>query len=121
MRISDAELPIMEALWDQSPASSEELFSLIGEAQGWQYPTLRTLVNRLLTKGAIEAVKEGRRNVYKPIWSREDWVSQQSSHLLDRLFGGRLSALVSHFAQQQPLTAEDRKALSKLIGEKRDD
>lgn len=111
----------MEALWERSPASSEDLFALIGEAQGWQYPTLRTLVNRLLTKGAIEAIKEGRRNVYRPVWSREDWVSQQSNHLLDRIFGGRLSALVSHFAQQQPLTDEDRKALKKLLGEKRDD
>lgn len=121
MRISDAELHIMEALWDQAPASSEELFALIGEAQGWQYPTLRTLVNRLLTKGAIEAVKEGRRNVYRPVWTREAWVRQQSSHLLDRFFGGRLSALVSHFAQQQSLSEEDRKALKKLLRENSND
>ena len=121
MRISDAELHVMEALWDRSPASSEDLFAQLGDAQGWQYPTLRTLVNRLLTKGAIEAVKEGRRNLYRPVWTREAWVGQQSSHLLDRFFGGRLSALVSHFAQQQPLSADDRKALKKLLGEASND
>lgn len=121
MRISDAELPIMESLWDDAPASSEELFARIGETQGWKYATLRTLVNRLLTKGAIEATKDGRRNVYVPVWTREAWVAQQSSHLLDQLFGGRLSSLVSHFAQRQSLSAEDREALKKLLASKRHD
>jgi len=49
----------MEALWERSPASSEDLFALIGEAQGWQYPTLRTLVNRLLTKGGDRSDQGG--------------------------------------------------------------
>lgn len=117
MRISDAELHVMEALWERHPATAEELAHTLLLAQGWQLATLKTLINRLLGKGALAAEREGKRYLYRPLLQRDDWLRSQSSHFLERCFGGRLSALVAHFAEDKPLSEEDRRALQALLKE----
>ena len=89
----------MEALWRRSPLTAEEIVADVAEPQGWSEATVKSLVNRLLTKGAIEAEKAGRRYLYSPRVDRLAYVSHESWGLLDRLFGGRIAPLVSHFSQ----------------------
>lgn len=117
MRISEAELHVMEALWERHPATTEELALTLLPAQGWQLATLKTLINRLLGKGAVAAERDGKRYLYSPLLQREEWLRSQSSHFLERCFGGRLSALVAHFAEEKPLSEEDRRALQALLKE----
>ncbi|MBH9577047.1 BlaI/MecI/CopY family transcriptional regulator [Inhella proteolytica] len=120
MRISEAELHVMEFLWERGSATSEDLVAALGPAQGWQPGTVKTLLNRLLGKQAIAAEKDGRRFLYQPLLQREDWLRAQSTTLLDRFFNGRLSALVTHFADQRPLSPEDRRALAALLKDQPD-
>jgi predicted transcriptional regulator len=115
MQISEAESVVMEVLWANSPRSAEEVVQALAGQQDWQEPTIKTLLNRLLNKGAINAERDGRRYLYAPVLRREDWVRQQSSSLLDRLFGGRLAPLVAQFQADQGLHEEDRKALRALL------
>ncbi len=115
MQISEAESVVMEVLWASSPRAAEEVVEALADQQDWQEPTIKTLLNRLLKKGAISAERDGRRYLYAPVLKREDWVRQQSSGLLDRLFGGRLAPLVAQFHAEQGLTEEDRTALRALL------
>jgi BlaI family transcriptional regulator, penicillinase repressor len=115
MAISEAESVVMEVLWAASPRTAEEVVSALAEHQDWQEATIKTLLNRLLNKGAIRAERDGRRYLYAPVLKREDWVRQQSSSLLDRLFGGRLAPLVAQFHAEQGLSEEDREALRALL------
>lgn len=115
MQISEAESEVMEVLWASSPRAAEEVVEALADQQDWQEPTIKTLLNRLLKKGAICAERDGRRYLYAPVLKREDWVRQQSSSLLDRLFGGRLAPLVAQFHAEQGLSEEDREALRALL------
>lgn len=115
VQISDAESVVMEVLWAGSPRSAEDVVAALAGQQDWQEPTIKTLLNRLLNKGAISAERDGRRYLYSPVLMREDWVRQQSSSLIDRLFGGRLAPLVAHFQAEQGLSEEDRDALRALL------
>ncbi|MBE5315858.1 MAG: BlaI/MecI/CopY family transcriptional regulator [Xanthomonadales bacterium] len=115
MQISEAESVVMEVLWASSPRAAEEVVEALADQQDWQEPTIKTLLNRLLKKGAICAERDGRRYLYAPVLKREDWVRQQSSSLLDRLFGGRLAPLVAQFHAEQGLSEEDREALRALL------
>ena len=83
----------------------------------WQEPTIKTLLNRLLKKGAIQAEKDGRRYLYAPLLKRRDWVLQESRGLLDRLFDGRVAPLVAHFSEQRKLSRKDIAELRKLLEE----
>lgn len=142
--LSDAESQIMRALWERHPLSAEDILAALqsqspqgraapspapegvqepgdgpavpGEA-GWQLGTVKTLLNRMLNKGAVQAQRDGRRYLYEPLAAREDWEQGESLNLLDRVFGGRLSPLVAHFSAQRKLSREDAEALRRLLQE----
>lgn len=117
MQISDAESVVMQALWRESPLAAEDVVAAVAADQGWQEATVKTLLNRLLKKGAISAEREGRRYLYAPVLKREDWLRQESQGLLDRLFGGRVAPLVAHFSEQQKLSKKDVAELRRLLEE----
>jgi predicted transcriptional regulator len=115
MKISTAESAVMQALWRRSPLSAEEIGAEVAGPQGWTEATVKTLINRLLKKGAVGAEPEGRRYLYRPLVARADYVQAESQGLLDRLFDGRLAPLVSHLSAARALSAADVAELKKLI------
>jgi predicted transcriptional regulator len=115
MKISAAESVVMEALWRREPLGADEIAAEVAEGQGWTEATVKTLINRLLKKGAVAAEPQGRRYLYRPVLGREAYVAAESQGLLDRLFEGRLAPLVSHFSESRKLSAEDIAELKKLI------
>lgn len=113
--ISEAESRVMDVLWQQAPLSSEQIVAAVQSGSDWHEKTIRTLLNRLLGKGAVEATRDGRRYLYAPLLSRAQWQSQESRSLLDRVFGGRVGPLLAHFSQHEKLSAKDIAELRKLI------
>lgn len=116
--ISEAEALVMDVLWRATaPASSEQVFEALAKQQKWQEPTVKTLLGRLLRKGAIRAERDQRRYLYSPVLTRDQWLSFESKRLLGRLFGGRLAPLVAHFGQHHKLTRQDVAELKRLVAE----
>lgn len=117
MSISEAEAVVMDVLWREAPRSAEEILAEVGPLQNWQEGTVKSLLNRLLRKNAVQAEREGRRYLYTPLLTREEYVQQESKGLLDRLFGGRVAPLVAHFSEQRKLSKKDIAELRKLLKE----
>jgi predicted transcriptional regulator len=115
--ISEAESVIMEVLWRRNPIATEDVMAALQPQGKWQEPTVKTLLNRLLKKGAVSARKDGRRYLYSPVLTREQWLSNESTGLLNRLFGGRVAPLVAHFSAQRKLSKKDIADLKRLIQE----
>ncbi|HWG11499.1 MAG TPA: BlaI/MecI/CopY family transcriptional regulator [Rhodanobacteraceae bacterium] len=113
--ISEAESRVMDVLWRQSPQASEDIATALHHATGWHENTVRTLLNRLARKGAVRAQRDGRRYQYSPVLTREQWQAQESSSLLDRVFGGRVAPLLAHFSRSEALSAKDVSELRALI------
>ncbi|WP_431286154.1 BlaI/MecI/CopY family transcriptional regulator [Roseateles chitinivorans] len=113
--ITSAEAEVMEVLWRSSPLSAEDIAAALADRQDWQLATVKTLLNRLLKKDALIAERDGRRFLYTPCFPRTEWAHGESLSLLDRLFGGSLAPLVSHFSSHRKLKAADVKALKQLI------
>ncbi len=116
IQISEAEAQVMQVLWERHPQTAEEVCEALS-GQGWQDATIKTLLNRLLNKGAISAQKDGRRYLYAPALDREDWLASESQGFLDRMFNGRLAPLVAHFSQHKALSKADIAELKKLVKE----
>jgi len=114
-KISDAEMQVLQALWDQSPMGATDLADRIGPANGWSLATVKTLLSRLLAKGAIQAESEGRRFRYRPAVKRETVAGRQAGRMVERLFGGRVSPLVAQLAEQRELDPDDLAELEALI------
>lgn len=113
--ISEAESQVMEMLWKREPQGSDDLTAALRHGTGWHENTVRTLLNRLARKGAVRAEREGRRYLYSPVLTREQWQSHESRSLLDRVFGGKVAPLLLHFSHNEKLSAKDVAELRKLV------
>lgn len=107
----------MEVIWETHPIATEDIVAALAGRQTWQEATIKTLLNRLLKKGALSAVREGRRYLYSPLLEREDWISSESESLLERLFAGRVAPLVAHFSKHRKLSKKDLADIKRLIEE----
>ena len=118
MRISDAELDVMEALWAADQAlTATDIADRVGSGRGWSLATVKTMLSRLVAKGAITHQEDGRRFIYSPAFDRDAYVSRESRRLVDRLFDGRLSPLVAQLAEEDALDDDDIAAIEALLKE----
>jgi BlaI family transcriptional regulator, penicillinase repressor len=116
-RISEAEHAVMEVLWADSPLDAAKVADRLAAAQGWTLTTVKTLLGRLVAKGALDTQADGRKFLYRPLMARGDYVSGESQRLVDRLFGGRLPSLVAHLASREALSPEDITEIENLLRE----
>lgn len=114
-RISDSELQLLILLWEDSPLGASELADRVPAERGWSLATVKTLLSRLMAKGAIAAHSEGRRYLYRPAIEREAIAARQAGRLVDRLFGGRVSPLVARLAERRELDPQDLAELEELV------
>ena len=115
-KISPAESEVMEVLWREAPLTSPQILAALLPHPNWTEGTIRTLIQRLVKKGAVAVEGEERRYLYRPAVSREAYVSSESRGVVDRLFGGSLAAMVLHFARREDMPA-DRLARLKAVVE----
>jgi BlaI family penicillinase repressor len=117
MSITQAESRIMDALWAKSPLTADEIVTTVAEPQGWGEATVKTLINRLLKRKAIKSERIDGRVRYVAVLQRADYLQSESQGLLDRLFEGRLTPLVAHFAEHRKLKPDEVKRLRRLLDE----
>ena len=91
VRISEAELDIMAVLWADSPLSAVDVAARVPATRDWSPTTVKTMLSRLVDKGALGAEAQGRRFLYRPLIDRDPVAGAQAGRLVDRLFGGRIS------------------------------
>ncbi|WP_370309957.1 BlaI/MecI/CopY family transcriptional regulator [Sphingobium abikonense] len=114
-KISEAELVVMEALWESSPRTANDVAEQVTASRDWSLQTVKTLLSRLMAKDIIAADQDGRRFLYRPLIQRDDYVASESGRLVNRLFGGRVSPLVAQLASQDQLSAEDIAELEDIL------
>ena len=114
-RASESEMQVLSALWDEAPQTAADLAQRVGAANGWTQATVKTLLARLVQKGAVTAQADGRRYLYSPAIERADAVGEESQRFVDRLFGGRVSPLIAHLADREALTDTDIAEIEALL------
>ncbi|GJL95462.1 MAG: transcriptional regulator [Hyphococcus sp.] len=114
-KITKAEFEVMDVLWSESPLAASEIAERLAKNVSWSQRTVKTLLSRLVEKGAINHEPDGRRFLYRPILQRETYAQNMTSRLADKLFGGRAAPLVAHLAEGRGLTESDIKELEALI------
>ncbi|HEX2811302.1 MAG TPA: BlaI/MecI/CopY family transcriptional regulator [Sphingopyxis sp.] len=114
-RASESEMQVLSALWDDAPQTAADLTRRIGTINGWTQATVKTLLARLVQKGAVTAEADGRRYLYRPAIDRAEAVGEESQRFVDRLFGGRVSPLIAHLAEREALSDTDIAEIEALL------
>lgn len=115
--ISDAELEVMSILWEESPLTAKQIIAKLPKQLGWSDKTVKTLLNRLVKKEALSFSSAGREYLYSPIIEKQNVQSTVSNQVLNQLFNGKLSSLVSYFARNEQLSDNEIKELESIIKE----
>lgn len=111
--LTAAELKIMDALWENGPASIRELLEAYGGNAA--YSTVQTLVYRLEAKGAVRRTRKiGGAHIFEAVVSRNAAQRKMFDEFLS-LFGGRAQPLVSHLIESGQLTREDVEAARRRL------
>jgi BlaI family penicillinase repressor len=120
-RISEAEWVVMRLLWEESPRTANEVVDAVAGAQQWQARTVKTLLGRLVRKGALRFRAEGRTYRYYPAVSEKNCIRAESRSFIDRVFGGALTPMLAEFIEAAPLTPREIEELKRLLEKKESD
>ena len=115
--ISNAELEVMQVLWQKHPSTAADVISCLQQQKDWHEKTIKTLLNRLVSKGALSYQKQGRAYLYSPCVAQQDYQQQASGSFVQKLFAGRVAPLVASFARKHDLSAADLAELKQLVAE----
>lgn len=115
--ISEAEWEVMEILWQKSPLAAAAVSKALKKKR-WAANTVRTLLARLVKKGALTYEADGNRYLYHAAIRRDECVQGEVNSLTTRLFGGAVRPLLLHFVQHKKLSADDIAELRKILDEK---
>ena len=95
-RLPDSELELMQIIWDlEPPLSRQDIEERLPPDRPLAPTTVLTFLDRLREKGFLRAEKRGKTNYYTPLVSRREYLARESRGVLDRLFGGSVSAFAT--------------------------
>ena len=113
--VSDAEAEVLQVLWNESPLTAQEIVDKL-ETEGSNHPkTVRTLLNRLMNKGAIRFKEESRKYLYYPVVKKKDYYQLKTASFLDKFFDGELTPLVSFFSSHKKLSSKEIAELKQML------
>lgn len=114
-RISEAEWLVMKVVWRRPRAGAQEIIEALAESTHWSPATIKTLLNRLVKKEALDFEKEGKSYLYSARMAEEDCQRAEVESFLGRVFNGSLAPLVAHFVNTRGLSKKEIKELEELL------
>ena len=118
-QISDAEWVIMQVLWESSPRTASEVADVVSDRMQWHPKTVKTLLSRLVKKGALKYREEANRYLYRPAIDRQKYVAEESRTFVERVFGGDATPMLLHFVETMDLSDDEIGELRSLLDRKR--
>ena len=95
-RLPESELEIMQIVWsNEPPVSRAAVEDELKESHKLAPTTILTLLTRLCEKGFLSIEKKGRANYYTPQITQRAYLASESRNILDKLYGGSLSAFAT--------------------------
>ena len=116
-KLSDREWAVLGVLWDLEAAALGEVTQALQEETGWSRNTVMTYLTRMEAKGLVSSDKEGYPRLYRAALSREDCQAQARDSFLQNVYRGAAGDLVAAFLKEQPISAQEREALRRLLDE----
>ena len=117
--LANAELAVMERLWDDSPQTARALREALYPGKG-QHGTIQRLLQRLEEKGYVRRDKSLPVHLFAPAVERDAYAAGQVQRLADQLTGGSLAPLLTHLIDQKGLSGGELAKLRALLEARRE-
>ncbi len=118
-RISESEQLVMKNIWAENPVTANRVVEVLSETTTWKPKTTKTLLNRLVNKGALGYKKIGREYHYYPLVEEDVFVKAESRSFLRRVFGGSMKPMLATMVENEDLSPEDITELKRILEKKK--
>ncbi len=115
MKLTPAEWKLMHAAWKAHPATARGIADRLPGENKWAYTTIKTMLTRLVTKGALAERKEGNTSLYEPLISRRKARAIALQALASDAFDGTFGALMHFMVAQEKISPAERRRLKELL------
>ncbi len=116
MRIPDAELEVLKALWVLGPSPIKTLAKLLYPRGGPSaHATVQKLLERLAAKSCVERRPQGRRHIYRAVVKRSHIIERRLKETADQLCQGSMTPLLTQLVHSASLNKGDLEELRQLI------
>src|SRR5215831_19375106 len=114
--VTEAELAVLQTLWDAGPATIRQLVERVYKQGGTSvYATVQKLLDRLESKGCVRRDRSGPIHVFEAAINRDELIGRRLRAVADSLCGGSLSPLLTHLVEGKGLSEHERRELRALI------
>ncbi len=112
-KLQDAELKVMNVLWEMGDLPAREIAGILSEKTGWNVNTTYTLIKRCIKKGAIERSEPNFMcHAAVPIEQVQEF---ETNALIDKVFGGSADRLFASLLSSKKLSGEQLSRLKEMV------
>ena len=115
--ITDAELEIMNTLWENEPLTLNEIVGELSQKEAKNKSTVKTLLYRLVEKGSVKSKTPNNKkeNLFETAIEKEQYLKRANENFLTKLYHGSTNKLLLNFVEEKKITKKDLQDLLDLI------
>src|SRR5437016_853050 len=117
--LSSAEWEVMKVLWDEGPMAARDVFARLPKSRGWASKTVKTLLSRLVAKGAVAYDQIGNSYLYRAAVDRQSATRQEVRGVFQRLISEACAPVLAQFIDEAELSDAEIRELKRRLNEKR--
>ena len=118
LRVTDAELAVLQTLWEHGPATTRQLtVRLYPEGTVAQYYTVQKLLERLEEKECVARDRSRRAHLFSARVDRETLVGERLKQLADSVCEGSLVPVLTSLVRLRKFNAAELETLKSLVAE----
>jgi BlaI family penicillinase repressor len=119
IELTESEWTIIKAVWNHEPCAAPAIQEKLHKQTAWTYSTVRTLMDRMVTKGLLSAEKVRNLTLYRSIVTREQAQRGELFYALKHAFNGALTPMVQCLLDTRNLSADELENLESMIKAKK--
>jgi BlaI family penicillinase repressor len=117
VELTEAEWTIIKAVWDEEPCTAPALQQKLHKLTRWSYSTVRTLMDRMVTKGLLTSEKVKNVTQYRSAITRRQAQRSELLYALKHAFNGAMAPMVQCLLETKDVSREDLDKLKHLIAQ----
>lgn len=118
-RISESEWRVMQVLWEKGPQTANDVVGALAGEVHWKPRTVKTLIGRLVKKGAVRFEAEGTRYRYSTAVAESECIRSETRSFVRRVYQGAMKPALAAFLENADLSPQEIKELQEILEQKR--
>jgi BlaI family penicillinase repressor len=118
-RISDSEWRVMQVLWEHGPQTANDVVNALSGEVNWKPRTIKTLISRLVKKGAVKVTEEGYRYQYSAAVDESACIRSETKSFIRRVYQGAMTPALARFLEDSDLSEKDIEDLQEILDKKK--